>query len=90
MSYSQPDSFFGPACGVVMERVSMNPKKAMGGCGPFGMVHGGGGTSPCVSWHRSCGSGAALCPLDTGSVYPGGVAALLYIRKAQVLELDGA
>ena len=24
------------------------------------------------------------------SVYPGGVAALLYIRKAQVLELGGA
>lgn len=53
------------------------------------MVGGGGGTAPWVSWHR-----ALQLPGQPfwarGAVYPGGVAALLYIRKARVLELDGA
>lgn len=67
-----------------------NPEKAaVGGCRPLGMVGGGGGTAPWVSWHRALQQPGQ--PFWAwGAVYPGGVAALLYIRKARVLELDGA
>ena len=61
---------------------------------PFGMVCHGGGTTPCARWHCSLPLPEQLCicsePFGTwGSVCPG-VVAILYVRKAQVFELDGA
>lgn len=73
----------------------MNPKAAVGRCMLFGMVCRGSDTTPCGAGTALGGSWSSSVlvwePFGTGgSVYPGGVATLLYIRKAQVLELDGA
>lgn len=62
---------------------------------PFRMICGGG-TTPRVCWHCSLQAAASSSTPTRessgtlGSLYPGAVATLLYIRKTQVFELDGA